>query len=237
MKKTCFQTLRARRRRLGVVEQERSLLGGGGGGGGVQREEVVLVRRRLVPCADRRVRRWIHASARAPMTRKSHTITIHTTKAMGAMPMHARVLAHVPWMPIIVARQSQRPAIAAWTHNSPGPVVASATATAVGRRPHRKKPRAREAAAPVDRRVLDHVTRESFPTLSLTSPAPTLLWLGLASPSPSRPPLWYTLPAMAGGSARETLYTRSTTRAPGFLRRARARARASADADADAGGG
>jgi hypothetical protein len=154
----------------------------------------VLVRRRLVPCADRRVRRSIHAFARAPMTRKSHTITIHTTKAMGAMPMHARVLAHVPWMPIIVARQSQRPAIAAWTHNSPGPVVASATATAVGRRPHRKKPRAREAAAPVDRRVLDHVTRESFPTLSLPSPAPTLLWLRFASLRLLPPVLHYGIP-------------------------------------------
>jgi hypothetical protein len=193
----------------------------------------VLVRRRLVPCADRRVRRSIHAFARAPMTRKSHTITIHTTKAMGAMPMHARVLAHVPWMPIIVARQSQRPAIAAWTHNSPGPVVASASATAVGRRPHRKEAARKggrrsggsESSRSRDARELSH------PLTSLSGSDLALASLRFASPSPSRPPLWYTLPAMAGGSARETLYTRSTTRAPGFLRRARA------SADADAGGG
>jgi hypothetical protein len=164
----------------------------------------VLVRRRLVPCADRRVRRSIHAFARAPMTRKSHTITIHTTKAMGAMPMHARVLAHVPWMPIIVARQSQRPAIAAWTHNSPGPVVASASATAVGRRPHRKEAARKggrrsggsESSRSRDARELSH------PLTSLSGSDLALASLRFASPSPSRPPLWYTLPAMAGGSAR-----------------------------------
>jgi hypothetical protein len=66
------------------------------------------------------------------------------------MPVRARL--YVPWMPIVVARQSQRPAIAAWTRNSLtllGPV-----ASAVGRRPHRKKPRAgerRESVVPVDR--------------------------------------------------------------------------------------
>jgi hypothetical protein len=34
----------------------------------------------------------------------------------AAMPVRARL--YVPWMPIVVARQSQRPAIAAWTRNS-----------------------------------------------------------------------------------------------------------------------
>lgn len=105
-----MRTLR-RRRRLGVVEQERSVLGGGGGGG-VQREEVVLVRRRLVPCEiSEELGRSIYAlysSSKVTLRSKGH--------GAAAMPVRARL--YVPWMPIVVARQSQRPAIAAWTRNS-----------------------------------------------------------------------------------------------------------------------
>ena len=145
------------------MEQEGSVLGGGGGR--VQREEVVLVRPRLVPCAAKIISE--ESGDRLPNDSKD---THSTPKGHGG-----RAHAHVPWMPIIVARQSQRPAITAQLS------ALEAEACAPPPSADDDRPRAPEAAAgaqAVDRRVLDHVTtREGFPTLQPC--------FGFASPSPS----------------------------------------------------
>jgi hypothetical protein len=155
------------------VEQEGSVLGGGGGR--VQREEVVLVRPRLVPCAAKIISE--ESGDRLPNDSKD---THSTPKGHGG-----RAHAHVPWMPIIVARQSQRPAITAQFS------ALEAEACAPPPSADDDRPRAPEAAAgaqAVDRRVLDHVT-----TRERASPPSTfaLASLRLLPPSPASSTMLY----------------------------------------------